>query len=186
MLDVADNVAATEFYAWSTGVGSRFVIRTIRPDDESKLDAFFRGLSPVSRHRRFLAVINELPAELLAHFARPDGNTEVALVATTGAGSNESIVGEARFVVGAEESRCAEFALVVSDRAQGRGLGQRLLGTLIQRALDNDVACVHGDLLPDNHPMLGLARKYGFSEGRNPADPRLLRVRKTLRPPSAR
>jgi len=62
MLEVADNVAATGFYDWSTGVATRFVIRAIRPDDEFKLDAFFRGLSPVSRHRRFLAVINELPA----------------------------------------------------------------------------------------------------------------------------
>jgi acetyltransferase len=184
MLDAAGNVAATDLYARSTGLAPRFVVRAIRPDDETKLGAFFRGLSPASRHRRFLAVINELPAELLAHFARPDGHTEVALVATTGAGGNESIVGEARFV-GAGGCDCAEFALVVSDGAQRRGLGQRLLRSLIQRALDNDIACLYGDVLPDNHLMLDLVRKYGFSEGRNPADPRLLRVSKTLNPSPA-
>jgi len=59
------------------------------------------------------------------------------------------------------------------------------LGYGAQRALDNDIACLYGDVLPDNHLMLGLVRKYGFSEGRNPADPRLLRVRKTLNPSPA-
>src|SRR5258705_11934945 len=35
----------------------RFVVRAIRPDDETKLRAFFPGLSPASQHRPFLSVI---------------------------------------------------------------------------------------------------------------------------------
>jgi acetyltransferase len=156
------------------------IIRPIRPDDEPALGVFFSSLLPVSRHRRFLAVMNELPAPVLARFARPEAPDEVALVATARDGGKESMVGEARFVFDAHACRCAELAVAVTDAEQGRGLGERLRRGLIRRARDAGVACVYGDVLPDNHAMLGLARKLGFSERRSPADPRLLRVERAI------
>src|SRR5512134_4161556 len=154
----------------------RPVIRSILPGDESNLGAFFRTLSPAARHRRFFGVMNEMPAALLAHFARPDGRNEVALIATTCEGSEERVVAEARYAVLENASRWAEFAIVVTDSAQGRGLGGRLLRTLLRRAAQNGIECVIGDVLPDNTAMLELARKFGFREGRSRADPRLVRV----------
>jgi acetyltransferase len=161
-------------------VETPIVIRPIRPDDEARLDAFFRSLSPKARHRRFLAVVNELPQALLARLVRPDGRNEAALVATSGTGRAESIVGEARFVADDTGPDCVEFAVAIADRAQGRGLGERMLRGLFRRAVERGITCVFGDVLPDNYAMLSLARKFGFSEGLNPLDPRLVRVRKSL------
>jgi len=179
VFDVQEAVAV-DSEVQSTEPAARIIIRPIRPDDESDLGAFFSSLLPVSRHRRFLAVINQMPEALLARFARPEGPGEVALVATAHDGSKESLIAEARFVFDASACRCAEFALAVQDAEQGRGLGERLLRSLIRRASDAGVNCVYGDVLPDNHVMLGLARKLGFSERRSPADPRLLRVERAL------
>jgi len=156
------------------------VIRPIRPDDEDDLGAFFRTLSPASRHRRFLAVMNELPPSLLTRFARPDGRDEVALVAVATDGGAQSVVGEARFSFDAKCGGCAEFAIAVTDPKQRRGLGERLLRALLRRAAENNIACVYGDVLPDNHAILGLARKLDFRERRSPIDPRLLRVEVAL------
>ena len=156
------------------------VIRLIRPDDESRLAAFFRALSPAARNRRFLAVMNDLPPALLARFARPDNINEVALVATTSDGERESVIGEARFVVDDTRRRNAEFALVVTDTAQRSGLGERLVRSLVRRAAAARIECLYGEVLPGNHAMLSLARKLGFRERRDPLDPRLLRVEKCL------
>ena len=156
------------------------VIRPIRPDDEGKLGAFFRGLSDSSRHRRFHAVMNELPADVVARFARPDGYDQVALVAVMGRPGGERLIGEARYVVIDDQARKAEFAIAVADIAQGLGLGKRLLRGLMRRATENQVAVLFGDVLPENRPMLALAREFGFKQRRDPHEPRLLLVEKSL------
>ncbi|HUL68484.1 MAG TPA: GNAT family N-acetyltransferase [Burkholderiaceae bacterium] len=179
MLDLQDTAEPSlDFEAQE--VSTSIVVRPIRPDDEGDLGAFFRTLSPSSRHRRFLAVVNELPPSLLARFARPDGREEVALVAIATDGRTQPVVGEARFAFDAKCGGCAEFAIAVTDPEQRRGLGERLLRALLRHAAENDIACVYGDVLPDNHAILGLARKLAFRERRSPIDPRLLRVERAI------
>jgi acetyltransferase len=156
------------------------VIRPIRPDDEGKLGAFFRGLSDRSRHRRFHAVMNDLPADVLARFVRPDGCDEVALVAVMRRLGGESVIGEVRYAIIDGKTRKAEFAIAVADVAQGIGLGKRLLRGLMRRATENKVAVLYGDVLPENQAMLALAREFGFRQRRDPHDPRLLLVEKSL------
>jgi len=176
MEDTAEAVLDIEAQDLSTSI----VIRPIRPDDEDDLGAFFRTLSPNSRHRRFLAVVNELPPSVLSRFARPDGRDEVALVAIASDGRSQPVVGEARFAFDADCGGCAEFAIAVTDPEQRRGLGERLLRALLRYAAENDIACVYGDVLPDNHAILGLARKLAFRERRSPLDPRLVRIETTI------
>jgi acetyltransferase len=179
MLDLDDVVAGLTPDLWRDAL-TNIVIRPIRPDDERALGAFFRSLSPRSRHRRFLAVMNELPAPLLARFARPDGRNEAAFVATAWTGSEEMIVGDARYTAIVRPEGSAEFALAVHDRVQGCGVGERLLRALLRRANQSGMTRLFGDVLPDNRPMLALARKCGFSERRSPLDPRLVEVQSFL------
>lgn len=175
-----DYVALRDFLLLPSARSMPVVVRSIRPEDEANLTAFFRGLSPGSRNRRFLAVMNDVPATLIAHFVRPDTRNEMALVAITSDGVTETVVGEARFVADHGQPNYAEFAIVVSDAAQGRGVGERLLRALIRRAHVAGVDRLYGDVLPENRAMLRLAGKLGFIEGRDPLDPRLLRVHRTL------
>lgn len=162
---------------------AQFIIRAVRPDDEANLARFFRSLSILSRHRRFLSAVNELPATLLARLARPDTGHEIALVAAPLDSTDGSVVAEARFVAG--DANMAEMAIAVSDAAQGHGLGAQLLRVLLRRARKTGMRAVYGDVLPDNRPMLALARKFGFSQRRSPDDARLVRVQKTLLVPQS-
>ena len=59
-----------------------------------------------------------------------------------------------------------EFAVVVSDRWQGKGIGATLMEHLIAIAKERDIESVWGLVLAENTHMLALARKLGFSISR--------------------
>jgi acetyltransferase len=57
----------------------------------------------------------------------------------------------------------AEFALIVSDQWQNRGLGSELLQTLVQIGRDEKVSRIWAHILPDNHDMIHVCKKVGFT-----------------------
>jgi GNAT superfamily N-acetyltransferase len=109
-------------------------------------------LSQESTYLRFHAPYPRVPGWAAASFAdanRPDGESLVAV-------ADGEIVGHAMYVrQGAEE---AEFAVVVEDRWQARGVGKRLLRTLAARAKGRGVETFTGAVLGENRRMLDLIR----------------------------
>jgi acetyltransferase len=71
------------------------------------------------------------------------------------------IVGVSRYYA-EPETRRAEFAVVVKDGWQGRGLGWRLMQRLIGVARERGVRRLVGQVLRENEGMLGLAKDLGF------------------------
>jgi L-amino acid N-acyltransferase YncA len=67
-----------------------------------------------------------------------------------------------RFSVDPETSE-AEFAVVVTDAWQGKGLGKHLMRRLLGAAHDYEVRRMIGVILRENEPMIGLARSLGFT-----------------------
>jgi acetyltransferase len=61
----------------------------------------------------------------------------------------------------------AEFALVVSDRFQGFGLGTELLSRLLQVGRDENIDRIFGDILPENVEMQRICEKLGFKMTHN-------------------
>ena len=57
----------------------------------------------------------------------------------------------------------AEFALLLSDSVQRRGLGAELLRRLVRVGHDWGCARVVADILPDNFGMINVSRKVGFT-----------------------
>ena len=57
-----------------------------------------------------------------------------------------------------------EFALVVGDTWQGKGIGRRLLERLCGAARTAGYKALYGHILEANHDMLALARHLGFVE----------------------
>ena len=98
----------------------------------------------------------------------------MALAATTMLGGGETLIGVARYVSD-RDSPSAEFAIVVADAWQGRGIGRRLLAKLADVARRRRVPRLYGDILRVNRPMLELVRKLGFSLGPH-EDPALTRA----------
>ena len=159
--------------------GTRVIIRPIGPQDAEREQAFVRGLSPESRYFRFMNTLRELSPEMLDRFTHPDPAREVALVALVDEGGQPKQVAVARCAAGAERDSC-EFAVVVADAYQGRGLGSRLMEELIARARARGVPRIEGLVLTSNHPMLELMRSLGFEITTTPEDARMRRVSKSL------
>jgi acetyltransferase len=144
-------------------------IREVRPDDGDALGAFIRGLSPSSRYLRFLVGMRGLSTEAIRRLTRPSADREAVLVATPG-DSLGRIIGMAQYVIDPDGESC-EFALVVGDDWQRRGLGSRLILELSGVAARHGVTRIHADVLTDNHAMRRLAEKNGWDLHTRPATP---------------
>jgi acetyltransferase len=61
------------------------------------------------------------------------------------------------------DNKRGEFAVVIADQYQGRGLGRKLLDMLIDIAEDKRLESIYGVILKDNRSMLSLCREMGFT-----------------------
>jgi GNAT superfamily N-acetyltransferase len=57
----------------------------------------------------------------------------------------------------------AEFAVVIADCYQGRGLGRLLLGRLVEAARQAGIGWLTGEVLANNQRMLNLLRHSGWA-----------------------
>jgi acetyltransferase len=156
---------------WPLPGGGEYSVRPIRPDDAQMLQDLMQHLSPESRYFRFVSSITELPPTMLARFTLIDYDREMALVAVfkervAGADGEfletERIVGVSRYITNPDQSSC-EFALVVSDDFSGKGLGSRLMLSIMDVAREKGLAEMDGLVLANNPGMLKLMRSLGFS-----------------------
>jgi acetyltransferase len=155
---------------------------TIRPICSSDKDielAFVRGLSPDSKYFRFLAPIKDLTPQMLERFVNVDYPAEMALIATIPANGGEREIGVARYASDAVAG-ATEFAVVVADAWQGKGIGRVLMRRLFDIARDAGVERMEGFVLKVNRKMLGLMRELGFAIDPVPGEAQLVRVGKDL------
>jgi len=151
------------------------MLRPLRPEDADIESAFVSGLSPETRHNRLLGGARRITREYIEQLTTVDYTRDMALAATVMLGDCETLIGVARYVRDPAGDAC-EFALVIADAWQGRGIGRRLMEKLIAVARARGLAQMHGDVLATNRGMLEFCRKLGFTLGRDPDDPTVTRV----------
>lgn len=151
---------------WTDEDGTVVTIRPIRPEDEPLLVKFHSTLSDRSVSLRYFHAMKftaRVAHERLTRICFIDYDREMALVAdrkNPETGEHEIRgVGRLTKVRGSDD---AEFALVVSDRYQGLGLGTELLSRLIQVGRDENINEIFGDILPENVEMQRICEKLGF------------------------
>ena len=88
-------------------------------------------------------------------------------------------MGVARYVVYPDGVSC-EFAIVVAEDWQGRGLARHLMLRLIAIARERGLATMIGQVLVSNTRMLELAQALGFVTDGEGSDPAVTEVRLTL------
>jgi acetyltransferase len=160
------------------GDGTQVLIRVIRPEDEPLIAAFHAGHSPHTIRMRFFSMVKTLSRESLIRLCHLDYDRAIALVAVEKDDGKERICGVSRFFMD-PESREAEFAVVVGDTWQGKGLGWHLMQRLIAVARDRGVRELVGDVLRENMNMLQLTQQLGFSVHET-GDPNVVQVRLPL------
>ena len=141
--------------------GLTFSIRPIKPEDAPLLEELFETLSPSSIYHRFFSPLKSLSHDMLVRFTQIDYDREMALVALDESGDQEKMLGVAR-VIGRPDGDRGEFAVVVGDPWQGRGLGAELLKRCLGIVKERGMQSVWGAALTENKQMLKLARKIGF------------------------
>ena len=137
----------------------------MRPHDRDIELAFVSGLSPDTRYNRLLGGSISITPQYIERLVSVDFSRDMALAATAML-DGETLLGVARYVRNPEDED-AEFAIVVADAWQGRGIGRRLLAKLIDAARRHGVERLYGDILAMNRPMLDLVRKLGFELSRH-------------------
>ena len=132
-------------------------IRPIRPDDLDAMMDTWRRLSPETIRMRFFGPrgMNE---RQMRYFTEVDYTNRFALVAETGG----RIVGVGRFDRLPKSPEAAEFALLVEDAAQGRGIGTALLRALVEPAEELGIRHFVGEVLSENRRMLSVLRDAGL------------------------
>lgn len=140
--------------------GNTIHVRAIRPDDDDRLRAFHRQLSPDSIMFRFFHFLPELSAQDAAHFTHLDYVDRMALVATTGAGEAEEIIGVVRYDRIGEAK--AEVAFVIVDRWQGHGIATALLHRLAAYARIKGFTTFVAVTMGNNARMIEVLRNSGF------------------------
>jgi acetyltransferase len=152
--------------AWRAPDGTPLTIRPIRPEDEPAMARFHEGLSPETVHARYfsyLKLAERTAHERLARVCFIDYDRVMALVAErTEPGGGSEIVGVGRLirVPGRAEG---EFALLVADDWQRRGIGTVLLGDLVRIGRREGLRRITGDILESNTGMLRVSRRLGFA-----------------------
>ncbi|MEO5733968.1 MAG: bifunctional acetate--CoA ligase family protein/GNAT family N-acetyltransferase [Rubrivivax sp.] len=177
---------------WQLKGGDRVTVRPIHPGDAEMLQTLVRGLSAESRYFRFASAMAELPLRMLARFTLIDYDREMALVAVAALREGKPleatesherspplahpavppgrIVGVSRIITNPDGRSC-EFSLLVADDHAGRGLGSRLMLSIIEVARSKGLAEIMGLVLSNNAAMLRLMDSLGFKVARYPEDP---------------
>jgi acetyltransferase len=159
--------------------GGMYTVRPIHPNDAQMLQDLVQHLSPQSRYFRFVSWFTELPPSMLSRFTLIDYDREMALVAvhpersTDADGTiheSERVVGVSRYITNPDQRSC-EFSLVVADEFSGKGIGSRLMESIIEAAREKGLAEIDGLVLTSNVEMLKLMKRMGFSVKRFDEDP---------------
>jgi len=164
-----------------TTQGIPYSIRPIRRDDAGRERDFINGMSPESRYQRFMHNLREASDTFVAKLVDVDYHRTMALVAVTGTGEQERIIGVARYA--ADNDAECEFAVAVADDWQCRGVGTTLVPLLFEYAAHEGFRTIYGTVLASNPRMLELAEWLGLTVDPPRAGEATVRAWRLLQPP---
>lgn len=141
---------------------TRVFFRRLTEADVIPLVEFYYHLSQQTRYMRFQMVTEGLPESKIYEYAEILCKVEgkgLAIVAYTYENGIESFVGVARYMFENEKAEKAEFAIVIRDDFQGKGLGKYLLSLLLEEAQRYGIKILYGSMLPTNIAVIELIKR---------------------------
>jgi RimJ/RimL family protein N-acetyltransferase len=129
--------------------GTRILLRPIEAADKARLAVALGRLSQETIRRRFLAAKPRFSSGELRYLTEIDGRNHLALAAFA-ADDPDTIIGVARCVRLPDPTPTAEFAIVVGDAFQRRGLGTLLARELATAARAVGIRRFAATMLGDN------------------------------------
>ncbi len=146
--------------------GTTFTIRPIRPEDEPLIVQYHRTLSEQSVYLRYFRAFQydqRVEHDRLIRICFVDYDRDMALVAERKnpySGEREIVaVGRLSKLHGTPD---AEFAILVNDACQGKGIGSELLRRLLEIGRSEGVERVFAYMMAENRGMYHICQKLGF------------------------
>jgi GNAT superfamily N-acetyltransferase len=134
--------------------GTAVLTRPVQLDDEPRFYRLWPRLSRDTIYRRFHSPLHWLPPETVHRLVDVDHQDSEAVVAVAG----DEVVGVARYARDCTDPTRADFAVLVEDAWQGRGLGHQLLEEIFRLAADRGVRTATAAIQADNARMVALVR----------------------------
>jgi acetyltransferase len=176
--------------SWQVIHGYSISIRPLRRSDLDIESAFVEGLSRQTRYNRLLGGAINISRAYIEQLTTIDYSRDMALAAIVMTEDSEVLIGVARYVMDTQAAgpqgtgfpAQSEFAIVIADAWQGRGIGRHLMQKLIEVARARAVPRLFGEILSTNHAMLQMMRALGFRTERHPEDATVMRAVLDLSP----
>jgi GNAT superfamily N-acetyltransferase len=130
--------------------GRTVYVRLVSSEDREKLGRMLSRLSPRTIYESFHAPYPRVPGWALAGMVEVDHHEKESLVAVAG----DEIVGHAMYVRTGNDGE-AEFAILVEDGWQSRGVGRLLLRELAAKAGSLGIRHFTSSVLGENRRALG-------------------------------
>jgi acetyltransferase len=157
--------------------GREVFIRPVRPEDEALFFAFVEHVSAEDLRLRFFAPIREFTHAFMARLVQIDYARAIAFVALDAATGD--MMGVVRLHADANHET-GEYAILLRSDLKGLGLGWELMQLMLEWARAEGLRTVEGQVLRENHTMLDMAGKLGFSVRPDPGDRDVLLVSRAV------
>ncbi|HVN76395.1 MAG TPA: bifunctional acetate--CoA ligase family protein/GNAT family N-acetyltransferase [Thermoanaerobaculaceae bacterium] len=157
--------------------GARLVLRPIRPEDEPAWKAMLASCSRETIYARFRYMFQWSTHQAAIRYCFVDYDREIAIVAEYADGDQRRLVGVGRLVAD-PDLESVEYAVLVTDAWQNRGLGALLTDYCIEIAAGWGAKRVVAQTTSDNRRMLALFERRGFAI--EPGEDGLVNVSKPL------
>jgi acetyltransferase len=149
--------------------GTPLLLRPIQPEDEPLWRQMMRECSNETIYRRFRCLFREVTHQMAARFCFVDYDRELAIVAEQRTPEGRRLLGVGRLVANVDHSR-AEYAVLVIDAWQGRGLGSLLTDYCLAISQSWGVRYIQAETSLDNHRMVTMFQRRGFQSQVLPPD----------------
>ena len=146
--------------------GTPVLLRPIKPEDEALVYRLLQSCSEQTIYFRYFHRIKKFTRDLIIRFTQNDYDRELALIAVGQPPGPPLMFGVVRLVMTPNREQ-GEFAILVGDPWQGKGLGLTLMERIIAVAKDYGIHYLYGDVLIENEPMLEMMKRLGFSLRKN-------------------
>lgn len=141
--------------------GTLVQLRPIHPKDGGHAERFKGKLSEQSIYDRFLGYIPKVSKKIVDRMTDIDYSKEMAIVAEVSIDDEKEIIAVAR--IASEIKTETEFAVIIADNWQGKGLGNIMTDYMLKIAREMGFEKIVALVFKHNTDMLELLRVRGFS-----------------------
>ena len=146
--------------------GTEVLIRPILEADCSACSTMLTACSQESLYSRYERVVTESPDRLASELCNPDPICERTLVGEIRHGTFPTVIGLAQLLTDPAHT-VAEYAVLIADPWQNKGLGSAFTDVCLKLANVWRVPRIVAEFLPSNMRMIRILEKRHFAMSRN-------------------